>query len=145
MSYTQSKAQTGLGTLLSIGTTPVVVGEIIDLKQSGRTAKTDDVTNTHSSATEFIATIMDSGTWDCTFNRVGTDAGQEAMEAAFQGLTTNSFTIQLPKTGSQTTKGDSFTFNALIQELSYSISPDKKVMGTTKLKVSGVCNPVAGS
>lgn len=146
MTYTGSKAITGLGTTLGIGVTPTLVGEIIEVKQSGRTVKTDDTTNMNSLATEFLPTIMDSGTWDITFNRVGTDAGQTALETAFQSLASNtSFTITLPKTSTQTVKGDSWTFLGLVQELSYSIAPDKKVMGTLKVKISGPCNPVAGS
>ncbi len=149
-SYTKSAAGIGLGTTLSIGTTgatPVFtpVGEIKTISQSGRQVSTEDVTNMLSSAKEFIPTLVDSGTWDISGNRIGADAGQIEMEAAFQGLTLVPFKIQLPKTGAQTTAGDSFAFTALIQELDYSIAVDKAVTFTAKLKVSGLITETAGS
>ena len=150
MSYTQSKAGIGLGTILSIGTagaTPTftTVGELKTLNQSGRQVSTEDTTNLQSSAKEFIPTLVDSGTWDISGNRIGADAGQIAMEAAFSGLTLLPFKIQMPKQGTQTTAGDSFSFNALVQEVNYSISVDKAVTFTAKLKVSGAITETPGS
>jgi hypothetical protein len=149
-SYVQSQAKTGLGTTLSIGDgespeTFTPFGEIKSLSQSGRQANTDDVTNLSSSAKEFITTLVDSGEWDFTCNRVGGDAGQVALESAFNGLETHNFKIQFPKSAGQTTSGDSFTFAAVVTELSYSVAPDKAQTFTGKIKVSGLLNFVAGS
>ena len=150
MPYTSSKSSIGLGTILSIGTTGgsptfTTVGEIKTIAQSGRQVSTEDVTNMQSLAKEFIPTLVESGTWDISGNRVGSDAGQIAMEAGFQGLTLLPFKIQLPKSSTQTTTGDTFTFNALIAELDYSIAVDKAVTFTAKLKVSGLITETAGS
>lgn len=141
--YTKSKAGIGLGTVLSIDTatdeTPVwtAVAELKSINQFGRQVATEDVTNFQSSAREFIPTLLDAGSWDIAGSRIATDAGQLAMETAFQGLTLKQFEIQLPKAGGQTTTGDLFAFSALIQELNYTIGDDKAITFSAKLKVSG--------
>ena len=150
MPYTSSQAGIGLGSILSIGTvgaTPTftLVGELKSLTQSGRSVGTEDTTNFQSSAKEFLPTLVDSGTWDFSGNRIGSDAGQIAMEAAFSGLSLLPFKIQLPKTSKQTTAGDTFTFTALVQDLNYSVSVDKAVTVTGKLKVSGIITETPGS
>ena len=150
MPYTKSSAGIGLGTILSIGTTGgtptfTTVGEVKSFSQSGRQVSTEDVTNMQSSAKEFIPTLVDSGTWDITGNRVSSDAGQVAMEAAFQGLTVLPFKIQLPKTSTQNSTGDLFTFNALVQELDYTVGVDKATTFSCKLKVSGLIALTIGS
>jgi hypothetical protein len=151
MPYTGSLAGIGLGSVLSINTgtasTPTwtAVGELRKLNLTGRQAGTADTTNFASAAREFKPTLIASGTWDIEGNRVGGDAGQVAMEAAFVGLAMKQFKIQLPISGAQTTTGDSFTFTALVEELDYSVEVDKVVMLTGKLKVSGVLTETAGS
>jgi hypothetical protein len=145
MSYTGSKAITGAGTTISIGTTPTLIGEVKNVKINGRKFDTDDVTNMSSTQKEFIATILDEGEISFDFNRVSTDAGQMALEAAFVAGTTNPFTVQLPKTSAQTTAGDKYTFNALITECNYSFEVTKADAGDCKLKISGLLTMIAGS
>ena len=150
MAYTGSLAGIGLGSVLSIGdgASPVgytPVGELTELNQSGRQAGTDDVTNFESGAREFLPTLIDSGTWAFTGNRIGGDTGQIAMETAFTGLHLRSFTITLPKTASQTVSGDSCTFTALVEQLNYTIGVDKAVKVQGQLKVSGILTWSAGS
>lgn len=149
MSYSKSQAGIGLGTLLLIGAAgaapTTIVGEVKTIAQSGRQVATEDVTNLQSSAREFIPTLLDSGTWDLSGSRIGGNAGQIAMEAAFSGLTIVPFKIQLPKEGTQTTTGDTFTFNALVQESNFSVGVDKAITFTAKLKVSGAITPTPGS
>lgn len=150
MAYTGTQGGIGLGTVLSIGDTasPVGftdVGELSELNGSGRQAGTADMTNFESGAREFLATLIDSGTWAFTGNRVGGDAGQLLMEAAFVALELRTFKIQLPKTQAQTVIGDSFTFKALIEQLNYTVGVDtaQKIQG--QLKVSGIMTITAGS
>ena len=151
MPYTKSKAGIGLGTMLSIGSgtgspeTFTLVGEIKTITQSGRQVATEDVTNMQSSAREFIPTLLDSGTWDLAGNRVSSDAGQIAMEAAFASYQNHDFKIQLPLGAGQTTSGDVFAFNALVQEIDYSLAVDKAVTFTAKLKVSGSITVTPGT
>lgn len=142
MTYSTTKAQSGRGTSLSIGTgSPVLIGEIRSLSQSGNTWETSDVTNFQSGFTkEFIATILDSGEFEVTCNRVSSDAGQVALSTAFNGSgagTLAAFSIALLKSGTQTTSGDAITFNALVQASNMTIDPTKEITTTYRLKVSG--------
>jgi hypothetical protein len=143
MAYTTSKAVGGLATVLSIGSTPVVVGEILSISQSGRSVKTDPTTNMQSTAEEFIPTLMSPGTYDVSFNRIGGDLGQVAMEAAFSALTTSPITIQEPK-GFFTTSGPKYSFNAIVTELNYSYDPTKNIEGKAKLMCTGPITLTAG-
>ena len=150
MPYTKSKAGIGLGTTLMIGSggtseTFTLVGEVKTISQSGRQVSTEDVTNMQSSAKEFIPTLVESGTWDISGNRVGSDLGQVAMETAFSSLVIHDFKVVLPLANGQTTSGDTFAFTALVQDLNYSVSVDKAVTFTAKLKVSGTIALTAGA
>lgn len=145
-----SKAGIGLGTLLSIGDTASPIGytpvaELNKCTQSGRQAGTADTTNFQSAAREFLPTLIDSGTWAVGGNSISGDAGQIAMEAAFVGLQLHTFKIQLPKSQSQTTTGDSFLFLALVEQLNYDIGVDKAVTFEAQLKVSGILGRTPGS
>lgn len=149
MTYSTSQAQSGRGTSLSVGATPTLIGEIRSISLSGNQWETSDVTNMQSGFTkEFISTILDSGEFSVTCNRVSSDAGQAAIEAAFEGANAGvlqSFTMQLLKSGTQTTTGDSFAFKALVQSSNFEMSPTKEVTTTMKLKVSGVKTFTIGS
>jgi hypothetical protein len=146
MAYTKSAAITGAGTILSIGATPTPVAEIKSIKVSGRKWDTDDVTNMSSPGyKEFISTIIDPGEWALEGNRVSGDAGQAAMEAAFASGALTAFTVQLPVAGAQKTKGDCYTFNALVTEIDYSFETTKADSMSCKLKVSGAITLAVGS
>jgi hypothetical protein len=126
----------GRGTTLGIGATPTLVAELKSIKLSGRKFDTEDVTSLDSQAREFIGSIADSGSWSLEGNRVGSDAGQTAMETAFAAGTVSQFTITLPKTGTQTS-GDKFTFDGLITGLDYSIGVTEATTFSAEIKVSG--------
>jgi hypothetical protein len=150
MPYDGTQAGIGLGTVLSIGDTasPIGytdVGELSELDESGRQAGTDDATNFQSTAREFLPTLIDSGTWAFTGNRVGGDDGQVEMETAFAALSVRPFKIQLPKTAAQAVSGDTATFKALIEQLNYTIGMDKIVKVQGQLKVSGIITWTLGS
>lgn len=145
MAYTGTKALTGKGTILNIGSTPVEVGEIKSIKLSGRKNNTEDVTNMDSTQMEFISTIADPGQWALEGNRVPGDAGQVAMEAAFSSGAITPFTIVLPKATGQVTSGDKYTFNALVMEVDYAFEPTKADSFSATLKVSGAMTFVPGA
>lgn len=140
-----SQANTGLGTTLKINTgtsgspTWTLVGELTDTPLSGRKVDTTDTTNFQSTAKEFKATIVESGNVKVTGNYLGTDAGQLALEAAFESLKTTQFQVTLPVTGTQGTSGDIWTFSAVVEELSPfgTLSPTKVVSFQASLKVTG--------
>ncbi len=147
----KSAAQSGKGSVLSIGTTGTtptftVIGEVMSAEFSGNTAKTVDTTSFDSgSFSEFLPVIIDSGTVKLAGNRVSSDAGQIAVLAAFVGLQVLPFTLVLPMTSAQTTSGDSIQFNALIEGNDFSVAVDKQVTFSVSLKVSGPITTVAGA
>ena len=153
MPYTETQAQSGLGTTFAINTgtasVPVwtTIGEIVTAPQSGRMAKTADATNLESLGVEWIATLIDSGNFDVTTNRVAGDAGQVAVEAAFVGKSRQQYKVTLPIAAGQTTAGDTYSFSALVEESNplADISTDKVIQDKFKLKVSGVITFAAGS
>lgn len=153
MAYTGSLATTGLGSTFSINTstpsTPtfVVIGEIVNAPQSGRMAKTADVTNLQSTNVEWIATLIDSGSFEITVNRVATDPGQLAIETAFEGLSKKQFKVVLPLQGTQVSLGDAYTFLAIVEEFTSlaDLSPEKAIQSKIKLKTSGNLTFTPGS
>lgn len=153
MPYTNSQATPGLGTAISINTgtagspTWTQLGEVASMKQTGRKARTADVTNLQSGAAEFITTLVESGTFQLEGNRVATDPGQIAMESAFASLGVKQFKAVLPKSGSQTTAGDTYTFSGVIEEFASlsEISSQSQIKFMASIKVSNTYTFTAGS
>lgn len=153
MSYSKSQAQSGRGTILSIGSTGAtptfsVIGEVKTATQSGSQWGTEDVTNFESgNDQEFQTTIRDNGEFSLAGNRVPSDAGQLATEAAFSDGIIRPFKLQLPintLTG-QTSTGDLYTFSALVVSRDFSVEFNKVITFATKLKVSGPVTLTPGS
>lgn len=138
MSYSKTQAQSGKGTVVAINTgtvtTPVwtPIFEMADITPSGYENKTDDATNLNSTAVERVFTIADGGTWDVSGNRVSTDTGQAAVEAAFASGAATMFKITAPLLASQMTGGDNWAFFAIVTKWNPNVKVDKiiKVQGT---------------
>jgi hypothetical protein len=149
MTYSNSQATAGRGTTLGIGTTPTIIGEIRSCSRSGNGWETSDVTNFESGfSQEFISTILNQGEVKVSGNRVSTDAGQIAVQSAFDGANAGvlqKFTMTLPKSPAQTTAGDSFVFMALVQSVSFEVDVAKEITYAVNLKCSGVWTFTAGS
>jgi predicted secreted protein len=149
-----SKAYSGFGTILSIGTsggtpTYTAIAEIKGIQLSGSQNKTEDVTNMGSPgrAEEFIVTTLMAGEFTLNGNKesLSGDAGQVAMNAAFSSGAVLPFKIVFPLGPAQTTTGDTYTFTAMVEELSWDSQFDKAITFSAKLKVSGVITATAGS
>jgi hypothetical protein len=146
MTYTGSLAQAGRGSSLGIGATPTIIGEIKTSGISGNSWGTADVTNFESgSDQEFITTIRNNGECKLAGNRIATDAGQVLVEAAYSSGAITAFTLQLPKSSAQTTSGDKYTFNALVQSRSFDVDVSKEISWTVSLKISGAVTFTAGA
>lgn len=153
MPYTRSQAQAGRASILSIGPTvgtatptytPIM--EVRSAPRRGAKWDTEDVSNFNSGVDkEFITQMRDNGTLEITGNRVGGDAGQTALKAAFGTGELYLFTFELPKTTGQTTAGDSWGFNALVESIDYDVDTTKAVTFTCTLKISGLPTETAGS
>jgi hypothetical protein len=136
--YTGSKAQAGRGSLLSVGTTPVTVGEVADVPFNRPEWETVDTTNFDSGIDEEqLVTIRRASTFSVTGNRVSNDAGQLAVETAYQSGALTPFTFTLPKTTAQTTNGDKYAFTAYVKGSNFKASPTGKVEFTLNLHTSG--------
>lgn len=133
-----TKATDGGGTVLAVGATPTTIGEVQSVKQSGAKWDTEEATNMGSSSKEFVATVLDWGTFDVEAKRVSTDAGQLLVVAAFNTGAVTSFTLTLPKEGTEATTGDKYVFNAIVTELNVSAEYNKLVPFSAKLKVVGL-------
>ena len=145
MSYTNSNAQSGFGASLTIGGTPVVVGEIKSFGLNGQKWDTAEVTNLQSLAKEFITTIRDNGTMDLDLNRVSTDAGQAAVEAAFTSGALTPFAFTLAKETGQSTTGDKFQFSALVVSRDFTVDPTKEIAAKIQLKISNAITYTEGA
>lgn len=148
MSYTGSKSGIGRGTTISITVVSTVtpVGEVVTITPSGRQFATEDVTNLQSTAREFVGTLPDEGQFEVVTNRVAADAGQVAVEAAFETGALQTFTLTLPKSGTQTVSGDSYAYSGIVTNANNSaITFDKKISYTFTFKISGSPVKTAGS
>lgn len=146
MTYTGSLATAGRGSLLSVGGTPTTVGEIKSASITGNQWGTADVTNFQSAADrEFITTVRDNGQMKLSGNRVSLDAGQVIVEAAYQSGAITAFTLTLPKSAAQTTNGDKYAFNALVESRSFDADVTKEISWNVSLKISGAVTYTAGT
>ena len=144
--YTGSQAQSGRGSTLSIGATPTLIGEIKTVPFTSGKWATADVTNFESgNDAEFITTIRDNGTVQLEGNRVSSDAGQQAIETAYDAGTLEAFTLTLPRTSTQATKGDTYTFNALVLSRDFTVDTSKEIDFKVELKISGAVTFTVGS
>ena len=156
MSYTGSKAQAGRGSQLYIGGVTGVggseswtlIGEVKSGSISGVSFDKEDVSNFQSGVyKEYLATMVDPGTLDMSGNRVSTDAGQLAVEAAFLTGLTYDWKLVLPintKTG-QTTTGDTFILSGFVQSRDIAVDTTKAVGWNVKLQLSGPPTITPGS
>jgi predicted secreted protein len=136
-----SKSQAGRGVTIGIGVAPgTTIGEVKNVKRSGQEWKREDVTNmsTSGNTTEKLATILEEGTVEISGNRVSADAGQIALETAFEsGIATN-FVITLPKTATQTVAGDTYTFSAIVvSQMPGDLDVTKTITFSAKLDITG--------
>jgi hypothetical protein len=153
MAYTGSKAVIGRGSIFSIGPvqgtsspTFTPIGEITDMGVTGRTFDKIEVSNFDSAIDkEYIKGLREPGSGDITYNRVADDAGQVALEAAFEDSNAYLFKLQLPP-GKGQTVGEVWTFAALVMSVDPpSISPSKVIQGKLSLQVTGPRTITAGS
>jgi hypothetical protein len=138
----------GAGTAGTVPTSGAgtLFGEVIDPDFQRGEWQFDDVTNLESTLDkEVIATIRDTGAVTFTGNRVGADAGQLAVEAAYDTGAKENFTVTLPKKPTQTTAGDSWTFAAYVQKSQFKVEPTKAIKFSVTLKTTGTWAYTAGT
>lgn len=123
-----------------------VLGEVGDVQFNRGKWMDDDVTNFSSgSDKEIIETIRDNGDVTVSGNRVAGDAGQQAVEAAYSAGLKSNFSMVLPKTVAQTTKGDTYTFSAFVISADFTVNTTKKIDYKVSLKTTGLVSFTAGT
>jgi hypothetical protein len=156
MSYTGSKAQSGRGTQLSIGgvtgaggtETYTLVGEVKTTGVSGVSFDETEVSNFDSGVyKEFLATMIDPGTLDLSGNRISSDAGQIAVEAAFLAGVKYNWKMVLPINvqAGQTTTGDTYVFSGFVKSRDIPVDTSKEIGWSVKIRLSGAPTFTAGS
>jgi len=155
--YTGSKGQVaGIGATVSIGAvtgstgseTFTLIGEITDLKFSGRKRATVDVTNFASGGNKrILGGVMDWGSASITVTRVPNDPGQLAVVAANVAGVAYDFEIQLPKDAndSQATTGDSVVASGIVTEVNFDVSLTKATDYTFTVEFDGPYTITPGS
>ena len=154
MSYTTSKAQSAIGVVLSIG--PIVgtatptytpIFELTAAPISGRTWTIEEVTNFNSGySKEYIKTLLDQGKVNLSGNRVSTDPGQVALQAAFlDNANAYLFKLTYPLEAGQSTTGDSETFGALVLDKMPDITMGKTIKMSCSLQITGTVTYTEGA
>jgi len=146
MTYTASQAQAGRGSQITVGSSPIHVGEVKEIQLNRGKWQTVSVTNFDSALEEeLIQTIRKAGTVALKGNRVASDAGQAAVEAAYQAGGATPFAITLPKSATQTVKGDSFAFNALVVGSDFTLQVEQAIEFSIELQITGGAPETPGS
>jgi hypothetical protein len=147
-SITLSANATASGTTvaLTFSLAYTLLGELDSSDSSGREWDIEEVTNFESNVDkEHIKALRNPGTITLQGNRVENDAGQLALEAAFESTSPFLFQIQLPPTVGLT-NGEIWTFTALVLSVDPpAITPGKTIKFSSKLQVTGPRTITAGS
>lgn len=143
---TLSVAATAAGTAVALTVdASTEIGELDNFPLDRPEWKTADATNFNSgSDAEKIVTIRDSSTFTLTGNRVDSDAGQQAVEAAYQAGTLQSFTATLPIPPGKTTAA-TVTFKAFVLSNNFAVKTEDIIKFSVKLQISGPGTVTAAS
>lgn len=145
ITLSQAATATASDVTLTVGSA-LSIGEANDFPFDRPEWQTADATNFDSgSDSEQIVTIRKSSSFTVTGNRVSSDVGQAAVETAYQNGTLTAFTATLPKTASQVTSGDTYTFNAYVLSSNFKVGVEKIVQFELKLQISGPATLAVGS
>jgi hypothetical protein len=145
---------TGKGTVLSLGpaTTLTPVGQIKTVQFNGQKWSFDDITNLNSPAVgpgvleEAMPSKLSPGELAMAGIFLPGDAGQQALETAFQSGSLENFTVQLPKGPGQTTSGNLYAFSGYVQEFpAPDVQFDKVVNFKCTIKLTTVIALTQGS
>ena len=153
--YAGSKAQSSQGTNVycnpTIASPPdwVQIGEPSNAEFSDKNMF-DKATNLQSQAEEYVALLPDPGNLPLDFNRVSTDAGQQAMLASKNASpqpTKMQYLVVFPLNvaAGQTTYPDARMFNAFVESMSPVIKANKIISSKASLKITGPITDIEGS
>jgi hypothetical protein len=169
VSYNSSLAQSSQGTIIQIDDNPggpggvggsgspatwLTINEVKKITFSNKNMFAD-VTNTQSTAKEFLPVLQDPGKCECEVNRVSTDPGQGLLQNAFTGTvvagvpvpTKCLFRVVFPINiaAGQTTQGDIWQFLAYVEQLSPDLGVDKPVTSKFTLQITNGITVIEGN
>jgi hypothetical protein len=146
ITLSQAASATASGVSLTFGLAYVLVGEVESDEPSGREWDTEEVTNFQSDVDkEHIKALRNPGQFTITGNLLFGDAGQEALDAAFDDTKGYMFQLTFPVAEGFTTP-EIWTFTALVLAVDPpTISPGKAIKFSCKLQVTGARTVVAAA
>lgn len=151
MSYVQSAAFAGRGTVLQYSTNPpsvpyTILEEIKTVSQSGMKADLADVTNMQSSNfREWLPTLNDSGELAVAGNLIPNDASEEDLITFFNAQTRVHWQVVLPASQAHPTSEGTYAFQAFVTGIDRNIAVDKEASISVKLKITGIITFTPGS
>jgi hypothetical protein len=145
-SYTGSKAQAGRGAILTIG--GVVIGELDEIPLKRGKWSMAKTTNFQSNKDgEQIPTIREPASTTLAGNRVSSDSGQAAVEAAYQNAALSAFVITMPinTAAGQSSQGDTYSFSAYVAGSDFTVQTEQVVKFSIELGITGPVTLAEGS
>ena len=118
------------GTTLSLGATPVLIGELTSLNFSGFGLSAVESTNLAATTKTFLPGIISPGTISCDFNSDGANAGQDLIKSTVTGRTSIVFAIA-------SADGSTFSGSSIITGYDYKAAVDGVITGSVTLQVTG--------
>ncbi len=116
----------GTGTPVTYST----IGDVISYSGLDGMASELDTTDLSSEAKEFKLGLVDNGGFQIEMNRVGTNVGQQALDAARTNGTVRGFRLTLPN-------GEVATFNALCKKKDIRGGVDQISRSAAELRITG--------
>ncbi len=122
----------GMGTVFKIGVS--AIGELTEIEGISMSAETVDITTLSSSNgyREFVQGLKDGGEVTMSGFFYPADAGQTALIAAFEGGTTDTYTITFP-----TGIGKEWIFSGIITAITTGVTMEDPVTFECTIKVTG--------
>jgi len=145
-----TKSMTGAGVSITVG--GATVGQLKTVQMGSAKWSTDDITNVASPTSgsgvikEIIPSILDYG--ECSLDGIWlyNDAGQLALQTAFNTGASVACVVTLLKGEGQTTTGTSLSFSGYVTDPPFpQISFDKAVTFKSIIKISGTVTIAYGS
>lgn len=133
-------------TTLSYGATPTLLGQITEFNGPASKAKAVDITNFDSPAVgNGIAEEKLPGLSGTTFSAklIYLTANETGLDTIYN--TVQTFTLTLPKFGTQVTSGDKYAFSGILTSYDKEGTSGEKITHSIEIEVTGLVTFTAGA
>ena len=117
-------------TSLSLGSTPILIGEVTSINVSGFGLSAVESTNIAATTKTFLPGIISPGTISCDFLSDGGNAGQDLIKSTVTARTAIAFSIA-------SADGSTFSGSSIITGYDYKAAVDGIITGSVTLQVTG--------